>query len=51
MGCCESKKLSEEEVLTRPKRSKHERLDNRGHTIEISDYEYSYTYSDSEEES
>lgn len=50
MGCCGSKNLSEEEVLTKqPKKKKAEPLAYKAHTIELSDYEYSYTYTDSDD--
>ena len=54
MGCCGSKvvqEVSRNEALTgnTKKRRAPEKAVSKAHTIELSDYEYSYTYSDSDD--
>ena len=51
MGCCGSKAEYEEEIISKKKEPRLHDTKNpfKAHTIELSDYEYSYTYSDSGE--
>ena len=50
MGCCGSKSVDQGQMLTGSTRKRiPDGPTYKAHTIELSDYEYSYTYTDSDE--
>lgn len=50
MGCCGSKSVdSQNEVMIQKNKRRDSQATYKAHKIEISDYEYTYTYSDTGE--